>query len=52
MCLGASDDVLDVSLGCAVEPCPSVGTVDDAAHARNDARLDRLRIGVVAGVVV
>ena len=51
MGLGAGDDVFDVGLGRAVEPGSCVRAVDDAAHARDDARLDGLRIGVVVGFV-
>ena len=48
---GARNDVLNVRLGCAVEPGPGVGAVDDAAHVRNDLLLDGLRVRIVVGAV-
>ena len=44
MCSMSVSDVL-------VEPRSRVRAVDDAAHARDDARLDGLRVAVVVGVV-
>ena len=47
MCLGDGDDVLDVGLPRAREIPARIGAVDPPAHGDDDARLDRLRIGIV-----
>ena len=49
--LGDGDDVFDVGLTTAGEGAPGIEAVDASAEGRDDARLDRLGIGIVVPVV-
>ena len=49
--LGDGDDMFDIGPAAAGEGAPGVGAVDAAAAGLDDARLDRLGVGIVAPVV-